>query len=373
MSSDPRRLRGLVWLLAAVVLLPACGRKGDPAPPLRFIPAPTQDLTVAQQGRELVLTLAYPQATEAGHALPDLHWIEVWELTRDLPAAAPAEEPGEAEEPASPRTPTPQEFETNAELEQTFQGEELSRSVVGERLVFRRPLPDDAPPLPQAWTYGTRSATSDRDVSRFSNLATLVPLYPPPEPPTGFEVEPQAQGIEVRWQPAEIPEGAGAPVGYHVYRRDPRSRFWGQPLTLAPPAETRYLDTTALVGESYVYGVTTVVSATPLVESAPGGASEIEYLDRFPPTAPAEPVALVETGRVRLVWEAPAAADLAGYHVYRRRPGAEPEQLTEAPIPRTEYTDRQVATGETFLYQVTAVDRAGNEGQPSAPVRAEIP
>ena len=85
----------------------------------------------------------------------------------------------------------------------------------------------------------------------------------------------------MRWQPAEIGEGAGEPVGYHVYRRDPRSRFWGQPLTLAPPAESRYLDATALVGESYVYGVTTVVSAAPLVESV------IRRLEKASPALPA--------------------------------------------------------------------------------------
>lgn len=354
----------LLLTLALGLAVSGCGRKGDPAPPLRFIPAATQDLRASQQGREVILSLAYPSATEAGMPLPKLERVEIWELTRDLPpredgAPAPEVEP-----------PTPQEFEARAERISTFSGDDLSVAVSGDRLVFRQPLPSDAPARPQARFYAVRSATSDRDVSEVSNLAGLVPRYPPPEPPEGFEVEQTAGGIELRWEAAPLDEGEEA-VSYRIYRRDPSSRYWGDAIGGVRPGATSYVDTTTQFDTTYIYGVTTVVQRSPLIESAPGGAREVEYRDTFPPEAPGNPVALVEEGRLRLVWEPVAATDLAGYHVYRRTPGRSGDKVHDGALTRTEYVDDDVEAGSTYLYRITAVDERGNEGPPSDEVRAQ--
>ena len=63
-------------LLAAVLLLPlaavGCGKKGDPMPPPKIVPAPTKELTLAQRGLEVRLELPYPKTTAAGLALTGL-------------------------------------------------------------------------------------------------------------------------------------------------------------------------------------------------------------------------------------------------------------------------------------------------------------
>src|SRR5690606_11460850 len=72
-----RRVLSLALLVAA---LAACGKKGDPRPPILLVPAPTTDLTVTQRGDQLLLELAYPQTTAAGTPLPGLGGVTVWEL-----------------------------------------------------------------------------------------------------------------------------------------------------------------------------------------------------------------------------------------------------------------------------------------------------
>jgi predicted small lipoprotein YifL len=374
--------RGLVPLLAVLALLPVsgCGKKGPPLPPLRYIPETTRDLTVAQRGRELIFEMAFPTRTTDETPLPDLRHVELWVLEK--PAAAEG----------TPEPVTARELEAAAELVETLSGRDLAQATVGGRLVFHTPLPEvegEVEPVAEpvgetatgepgkrarrAFFFAVRSVVSERDTSAFSNQAVIVPQTPPPAP-EGLQVTATAEGIEVSWTspgPEAFPGGV-PPEGFHVYRRDPRNRFWGDPLELAGPSATRYLDTGARFGEGYVYTVTTVTARDPLIESAPGGAREIEYRDRFAPPPPENPVALPEAGRVRLVWDASAAPDIAGYHVYRRQQGGELERITGRPISRREYLDRGLVPGTVVTYRITAVDTAGNESDPSAEVSAEV-
>ena len=70
-SAHPRLpvLRLSLCALLLSLALGACGKKGDPLPPLRTVPMLTQDLTVTQQGRLILLELGYPGTTSSGQAL----------------------------------------------------------------------------------------------------------------------------------------------------------------------------------------------------------------------------------------------------------------------------------------------------------------
>jgi hypothetical protein len=363
-----------VIALGLLTVLAACGRRGDPSPPLRFIPATTQDLVVAQRGRELLLTLKYPATTSAGMALPKLEWVELWELVRSVPPPAEGE---------TVRAPNAQEFQARAQLVETFRGEDLTRLAVGERLLIERVLREagdtlagGTPEAIEARSYAVRSAVSDRDVSEFSNLVTVVPVLPPPAPVEGFTTEPRGDGVRLAWRP---PASGPPAVGYRVYRRAPQDRSWHAPLHTTGADATDYLDTTARLGERYVYGVTAVHRATPLIESAPAALREVDYTDRFAPPVPTDLVALAEPGRVRLVWQGRRSPDLAGYRVYRRPADAAagafaPLGGAEAALAtRAEATDTTVTAGASYVYRVTAVDRDGNESAPGNEARAELP
>ncbi len=116
--------------------------------------------------------------------------------------------------------------------------------------------------------------------------------------------------------------------------------------------------------------MTAVAQRVPLVESAIAAAREVDYRDVFAPPVPAGLVALADAGAVRLVWDESRAPDLAGYRLYRRRGDGPWRPLTAEPVTAVEYTDADVAAGETYRYRVTAIDALGNESEPGAETEA---
>jgi hypothetical protein len=255
--------------------------------------------------------------------------------------------------------------------------------------------------------------------SALSNLV-VFPLQEAPAPPTGLAVEAGPDGVKVSWSyklpatepPAEPespaageaaapPTEASAPAapekaapatapsttgdetsegteggvsGFDVYRRLATEKRYGQPSRFVGPRLRSFVDPSAVFGQRYIYTVTAVSARHPvLVESPFAEEVEVEYRDRYPPAAPEGLVALYGEGRVRLVWKASPAADLAGYKVFRRGPDTQEFQpLTSEPVTATELVDRNLAAGASYTYQVTAVDRLGNESPPSEPATVQI-
>ncbi len=351
-------LRPAVHLRAAFATLVlagavACGKQGDPLPPLRHNPAAAQDLTVLQQGNEWILRAAYPKTTVAGLSLPGLDALEVWSFARPLA------------EGAQPLPPDPREFEASVQLVRTLRGAELESAVVGDQLQVRLPVPEAASGR-QATTLAIKTIGADDAPSAFSNLVTTVAASPPP-PPEGLATTPRADGIEVSWTATTPP-----PLAYRVYRRLAQARGYGDALHQLSATEVRYLDNGARFGERYVYTVAAVASETPLVLSALSAESEVSYEDRFAPAPPAGLVALPEGTQVRLRWNAATAEDTASYVVFRQDPGGEFHQVNAGPVTELEYLDTGLVPGNTYRYRVAAVDRSGNQGEPGDAVEGIV-
>ncbi|MFH2075489.1 MAG: GNA1162 family protein [Pseudomonadota bacterium] len=89
-------------------------------------------------------------------------------------------------------------------------------------------------------------------------------------------------------------------------------------------------------------------------------------LDTIPP---AKPTQLRIVGRDRLVlltWEKSAAADLSGYRLYRSQtPLSGYQEIAKTEF--SEHRDQGLDNGRRYYYQVSAVDRAGNESEKSEP------
>ncbi len=91
---------------------------------------------------------------------------------------------------------------------------------------------------------------------------------------------------------------------------------------------------------------------------------------------PAAPTALVSTGsgtdRIDLAWTPPGSPGIEGYRVYRAPDdGSAPVLQTPLPVRRTAvYEDHGLTPLTRYVYAVTAVDSAGNEGPLSATVTA---
>ena len=74
-------------MLAALLALPACGRKGPPLPPIVYVPAAVGDYSVKRQGNEVVLQFKLPSANTDSTSPASLRRVEVYAHTGPLPAA----------------------------------------------------------------------------------------------------------------------------------------------------------------------------------------------------------------------------------------------------------------------------------------------
>jgi len=372
-TGGPRRI--VVFALLAAAL--GCGKQGPPLPPLRNVPAPVKDLTVVQQGPQLLLSFTYPTVTPAGTALGGISAVEIWSVGRPAPDGK-----------ANPLDV--KEFGPVAKPVQKLAGADLTSATSGSRIDISLPLPPatatapapaatpapvpgtapaaPAGPTPLAAYFAVRTFGKKGDRSDFSNIVSVVPKTPPAAPQQ-VTATARGDGILVEWTPV-----AGTVAGYNVYRRGSTERANAKPVHTAGPTEKSWLDNTAKFGQGYIYSVTARSQIQPPIESAIAAEREVRYVDRFPPPAPTELVALAEAGRVRLVWRPSEAEDVAGYIVYRRvDETGKFERVTPQPVVAAEFVDTAVAAGKTYVYRVTAVDQTGNESGPGNEVRAEVP
>lgn len=349
-SSSWRRIVPVAVLVLG--LSAACGKKGPPLPPMRYVPAAAKNLTVRQRGDVLVVRMGYPSLTTDGQSLPGLKQVELFEFSQP---------PGPG---GAPIAVEPRQFELGAKRLAVVGSNELASRVEGSDLELQVPLPGVRPAEGATITYGVRFLATSGDVSAFSNLVPLA-YQAPPAPLAGLRADATSAGVVVGWS-------AGASQHVAVYRRPAASRSFGSPLATVEGGESSYLDKSAQLGERYYYTASAVAETSPLVESPLAREVEVFYQDVFPPTAPTGLTALVEEATVRLVWEAVEASDLAGYRVYRREGGTE-IRLTETPLSGTSYRAQNLAGGKTYSFRVTAVDRSGNESPGGAEVSATLP
>ncbi|MFF0385472.1 fibronectin type III domain-containing protein [Streptomyces sp. NPDC004286] len=95
--------------------------------------------------------------------------------------------------------------------------------------------------------------------------------------------------------------------------------------------------------------------------------------DTVKPLAPTGLTAAYDRGTAKatLRWTRNKEMDLAGYRVYRRASGASWAKVSgTAPLTSPSFVDAPPVTGQTFFYELRAVDKAGRESTGSADVSA---
>jgi fibronectin type 3 domain-containing protein len=93
--------------------------------------------------------------------------------------------------------------------------------------------------------------------------------------------------------------------------------------------------------------------------------------DVFPPAVPSGVTALAAADSINVAWHRNTEPDLKGYCVYRSTNNGPFERQGDL-IGVPTYTDRKVEHGKTYAYRVTAVDKRGNESEPSSSVDTQF-
>jgi hypothetical protein len=349
-------VKRLLFIFMAMTI--ACGKRGDPRPPVPVIPKATSDLVVTQRASKLLLSWSYPSLTTAGKSLPAIRRVTVFRYIEELPATP-------AVQPSSPPPPlTAVQFAKLSQRIDSIEGANLPASSVGAKLLY-----EDSPPMrsssgrPVRITYGVvTEGISARGA--VSNLVAIVPLDVA-MPPSNLAATPKAEGVVLTWtEPTTAATGAAKPavVGYNIYRTTKGQSIdqFAVPVTPSPVTRTEYTDVPPY--GTYEYRVSAVASAgPPRIESEPSQPITATFKDLVPPPPPASLTALVETKVVRLVWDAVDVTDLAGYNVYRTEAAGRIKFTYGLPINQTNFLDVSLLPGIEYYYSVTAVDKSGNE------------
>jgi hypothetical protein len=375
-----RKLAAL--FLFAVV---ACGKRGDPHPPVPVIPKATTDLLVAQRGPKVLLSWSYPSMTTAGKTMTGIRRVVVWRSIEELPVSQPPRDlktllPGDID-PTKPaaiqlfsKIPTlgPAQFLKLRNRVDSIEGANLPAASTGARLTYEDTPPfhtTDGRPIRVTYAVVTEGTTANGEVS---NLVTIVPLEVPVAPAELAAVA-KREGVVLTWTvPDTAISGAKKPpiAGYNVYRfpHDQPADEFATPVNTSPVSSATFTDNPPYGPHDYFV---TAMAATgpPRIESEPSSSVSVTFKDLVPPPPPTGLTALVETAGVRLVWDPADAPDLAGYKVYRTE-GSGIEQLRPiGTIPltpvqlvtATNYRDTSVNRGISYYYEVVSVDKTGNE------------
>lgn len=360
-------------LLVLVIFAVACGKRGDPRPPVPVIPQATSDLVVTQRAAKVLLTWSYPALTTSGRSLPAIRRIVIYRHLEELPASATTTTPRDTT-PAEPAVPdavtsftkvptlTAAQFAKLSHRIDSIEGANLANATAGGKLQFEdSPSVRGASGRPVRLTYAvvTEGFSARGD---YSNLVTIVPL-PVAIPPAGLAADVTADGVTLQWtapRSAATPEGPPVIVGYNIFRDTEELE---KPVNASPVTGTTFTDKPPY--GPHTYRVTAVASAgPPVIQSDPSAEASAEFKDLIPPPPPTNVTTLLETRVVRLIWDASPAPDLRGYHVYRWQ-GTIRLKLTTGPTPNTFFGDESLEQGQTYTYAVTAVDMSGNESAPA--------
>jgi hypothetical protein len=401
--------------VALLASLPACGKKGDPQPPLPRAPQAVAGLAVAQRGRQLEVTYVAPRATVGRVPLQALE-VEVLRADRegDFEQVARAQSrkaaPGEAVRETVPLPPpgtqvrlaararagghvsaltpivtltaqTPPAAPSDLKAELKPKGVALTWTEppggIPPPIVKPSPSPSQAPPpSPPASPLASPSPSP----TPTSPPASSSPSAPAGSPPAATPAPDTAAASPMPPpSPSAPPTPAPSPTpppppssGYWVYRRDPGGAYEA-PLARAPLQVAAFTDETVAPGQSFCYVARLVAATEPVIESEPTSEVCLAVKDVAAPAAPTGVAALVRDGAVELSWSPSSEPDLAGYRVYRAREGATPERVGEVGAGESAFRDATLPAGAPHFYTVTAVDAAGNESPHSAPAEGALP
>jgi hypothetical protein len=373
-------------LVLLAVLLPGCGHRGDPLPPLRRTPPAPQEFRLAQRGDALELRALAPAASVDGVAFEALR-VEFLhaEGSKDLEKAG-----GRREVPAVPGSrvavslPLPAPGTTVRGAARAVTGGQRGPRTLTLALVVQAPL--EAPReltvalaedgVALSWK-GVRPKEIVPPPAVPSPGVPPAPVLPPTTvapkatPPPAAPAPPGAEKTEAAPAGGGVVEGPRR-NGFFVYRRL-GGEAYGEPLVDEPLERRSHGDTTVPEGAVACYVVRAVAATDPLVESGPSNEACVEVRDIAAPAAPAGLAVLPREGGLEVLWSPSAEPDLAGYRVYRAKGDGPSEKVADTGLTRPSWLDETAERGVVYRYAVTALDQAGNESDPTEPVEASLP
>ncbi len=359
-------------VVSLFLIMTSCGKKGAIYPPIIRKPQRIENFSAVQRGNRILLEWTNPTTYTDGESLDGVEEVEIWLFEEEM--GKEKSEGGESEKEEAPvfeEQISEEEFLQKAALYLALEKEKFPEYLIkkneGSQFYQYQYLLEQKDFLSRKYTFGFRAGDRKKRKSDFSRLLTIRPQALP-LPPQNINFEIQEDRILILWNAPlrNIDRSLPAHVmGYNVFRGE------GE----APPRclnsdlikEEMYNDTDFVFGKTYRYFVRASATETsPYLQSSDSEVIEVEAKDTFPPKAPTGLVAIKGEDFISLAWDRNQEKDLAGYRVWRQETGQEEYSLlTPDPIRENTYTDKEIEKNKSYLYIITALDRAGNESEMS--------
>ena len=236
------------------------------------------------------------------------------------------------------------------------------------------PLPTQSRDGNKCWFHSSMLMPTDKQTGSY------IAVFRRPYAPVELKLADKPGPATLQWTPHAINYEV---KGYHVYRSDDGGKTFAE-LTDEAIAGTEFADTTAQLGETYLYAVTaeewsrlesdvtsfkiTVHVKEPKALVVASGDEETGW-DRTLPATPANFKATVADGLIRLAWEPARDKDFRYCNIYASsegKPEVGQKRLLVSPThDQTHYIDWTAPKGKTIHYAITAIDRQANESAPA--------
>jgi len=346
----------LVPVLAlAAGLMTGCGYAGEPKPPALKRPEKVKNLDVAERGDKIIVTFSLPEQTTEGLRIegpPDVElrigvspetWNQTeWEKNSDRIAVPAGQWPG-----PPPKAPRPSKLAKPTVRGKTAKQAKQTAAVAkaaDQVMLIRTVNIDPTKYADKTVVIGVRVHGPSGQEDGWSRLISLE-VKPVLAAPRDLKATNARDAVHLQWT-------ASAPQ-YRVFRKLPADTDW---LEIGESTQASFDDKAIEYGKVLQYRVESVRKTGEIwQESDPSEAVSWTPKDEFPPAVPTGLSTIAGTRTLELVWDRVADGDLAGYRVYRN--GVKVAEGLQTPA----YSDKDVAVGGKYSYQVSAVDVAGNE------------
>ena len=354
----------ILILLAAPLLLIACGKRRPPLPPVERVPQRTEGLTGSQRGNQILLAWPAPRRNAGDSSLQSIRRVDVYRL---------------AEEVSSPLPLTEEEFAARSTLIGSINYDVIQ--VAGETLIYTDTL--ELAGESTRLRYAVRYVNASGQRASFSNFLLIEPAARIARAPLDVAVDANENEIGIKWKAPTSNIDGSAPVnllGFNVYRNAlGASESKAAVINSELVGETSFADKTFKFGSQYVYFVRAVSLGTggQQVESLNSNYAAILPRDVYAPSAPSSITIAAAPGRLSLFFPANTEGDVEGYYVYRTMDPDLPKEkwnkLNGELLTRTTFQDDKVETGKKYYYYLTAVDSSGNTSTASEVVSETVP
>lgn len=347
-------IKKIIPCILLIMAFSYCGKKGPLVLEPESTPPAVEKFQIRQIGGQIELTWNFPAQLTAKEGPLEISLISKVYVYHDVL------KPEEA--------PLTDGFIKKAELLAKLKAAEikgLSQNSPACRFSFKnKELQEKNHSFILVYFYGRKKSAP----SQLQTLKTLIP----PAPVQDLKVSRQGKLVTLNWSKPMIQEKdrPSLPIsGYHVYRRI--NGFNGEadfrPINPETVINEFYHDLDTGADGEYEYQVSCRFEDR--IESAPSNTVKVMVQDTFPPDIPGNLVVFTAKDQIFLTWETVPDTDLACYRVYRKFSEKEEFKLLADAVTDNFYRDKQVARGKSYIYAISAVDKKGNESEPSRTVQ----